>query len=78
MSLPSLNFIRAPLAHSPSLLWSLWMQVLHIPAAVPRVVSSADLLSVHSSRALVKVLSSTGPMVHPCNMQDVQILALTQ
>lgn len=64
-TLPSLNFIRAPLVHSPSLSSSLWMEVLYIPAAVPRVVSPANLISVHSSRGLVKVLSSTGPVVIP-------------
>lgn len=67
LSLLPLNFIRAPLVHSPGLSWSLWMEVPHIPAAVPRVVSSANLISVHSSRALAKVLSSTGAMVQAFN-----------
>lgn len=65
-----MNFIRAPLVPSPSLSWSLSVEVLHVPAAVPRVVSPAD-LSVRSPRALVEVLSSTGAMIHPCNVQDV-------
>lgn len=37
----------------------------------PRVVSCVNLMSAHSSRALFKVLGSTGPTVHPCIVQGI-------
>ena len=70
LHLPLLNFIRFLSAQLSSLSRSCWMaaQPSGVSSTLPSLVSSANLLRVHSNssaRSLMKKLNKTGPSIDP-------------